>query len=130
VELDHLYMDTSLDTQITKAIAAHAKWKRRLRDAIETGTSDIDTSTAGRDNVCEFGKWLHGDVPASQKGSPHHATCIKLHAQFHKAAADVLVLALRGRKDEAEQLLKTSGSPFNAASAALTREMTAWKQAA
>jgi hypothetical protein len=40
------------------------------------------------------------------------------------------VLALRGRKDEAEQLLKTSGSPFNAASAALTREMTAWKQAA
>ena len=72
MKLDDPGMDTNLDTQITKAIAAHAKWKRRLRDAIETGTSDIDTSTAGRDNVCEFGKWLHGDVPASQKGSPHY----------------------------------------------------------
>jgi hypothetical protein len=123
-------MDTNLDTQITKAVAAHAKWKRRLRDAIETGSSDVDVSTAGRDNACEFGKWLHGEVPASQKGSPHHTACVKLHAQFHKAAADVLVLALRGKKAEADQLLKTAGSPFNAASAALTHEMMAWKKAA
>jgi chemoreceptor zinc-binding protein len=130
VKLDDPGMDTNLDTQITKAVAAHAKWKRRLRDAIDTGTSDIDTSTAGRDNVCEFGKWLHGDVPVSQKASPHYTACVTLHAQFHKAAADVLALALRGKKDEAEELLKASGSPFNHASAALTHEMMAWKQAA
>ena len=101
-----------------------------LRDAIDTGTSDIDTSTAGRDNLCEFGKWLHSDVPASQKGSPHYTACVTLHAQFHKAAAEVLALALRGKKDEADQLLKASSSPFNSASAALTHEMMAWKQAA
>ena len=123
-------MDTTLDIQITKAIAAHAKWKRRLRDAIDTGTSDIDISTAGRDNACEFGQWLHGGVPASQKHSPHHTACVNLHAQFHKTASDVLALALRGKKDEADELLKAPSSPFNSASAALTREMTAWKQAA
>lgn len=39
-------MDTSLDSQITLSISAHAKWKNRLKQAIATGNSDIDVATA------------------------------------------------------------------------------------
>jgi hypothetical protein len=29
-----------------------------MHAAIDTGSSDVTVSTAARDNVCEFGKWL------------------------------------------------------------------------
>jgi hypothetical protein len=122
-------MDQNLNTQITKAIAAHASWKRRLRDAIDTGSSDVNVHTAGRDDVCEFGQWLHSGSAAAS-GASQHRTCLELHARFHKAAADVLQLALEGHKGEAEQRLKAIDSEFNAASAALTREMMAWQRVA
>jgi methyl-accepting chemotaxis protein len=121
-------MDTNLDTQMNNAIAAHARWKTRLKHAIETGTFDVDVRTAARDNACDFGRWLHEGIPASQKASPHYQTCVELHARFHTAAAEVLRLALAGKKDEAEHMLRDSSSPFTTASVGLTREMTFWKQ--
>ena len=123
-------MDTSLDSQITLAISAHAKWKNRLKQAIATGNSDIDVATAARDNACDFGRWLHTGVTLAQKQAPQYRACVELHSRFHAAAADVLKLAVTGKKDEAAQLLSASNSPFNAASTALTREMMAWKNAA
>ncbi len=123
-------MGQDTNTHITRAVAAHAGWQRRLREAIDTGSSDVNGSTAARDNVCEFGKWLHGGVPAAHAQSPQHQTCLELHACFHKAAAEVLRLALAGHKDEAEQLLEAGGGELNAASAALTREMMTWQRAA
>ena len=128
-EPDHRCMHQNLNPQVTKAIAAHASWKRRLRDAIDTGASDVTVSTAARDNVCEFGQWLHGES-VSASHAPQHRTCLELHAHFHKAAADVLRLALAGQKDEAEHRLQAIDSEFNAASAALTRAMMTWQQAA
>ena len=43
---------------IDKAIAAHARWKSHLRQAIETGTSEWTVDRVRPDNVCEFGHWL------------------------------------------------------------------------
>jgi hypothetical protein len=127
---DYPAMDTNLNTQLNNAIAAHARWKTRLKKAIETSSFDVDVRTTARDNACDFGRWLHEGVTTSDKASPHYQVCVDLHARFHKAAAEVLRLALEGKKDEAEQLLRAPNSPFTTASVGLTREMTFWKQAA
>ena len=48
---------------ITHAIASHAKWKYRLRQAIDTGMSDWTVAEVRADDRCEFGEWLR-DLPA------------------------------------------------------------------
>jgi hypothetical protein len=52
---------------------------------------------------------------------------ISLHADFHKAAADVLELALAGKKEEAHAAL-ARGSHFALLSSKLTTPMMEWKR--
>jgi methyl-accepting chemotaxis protein len=108
------------------AIAAHAKWKYRLREAIDTGTSQWQVQDVRTDNACEFGKWLI-EVPLSQRLSEHYKTVRDLHAQFHVAAADVLALALAGLRDEANAAIAI-GSRFAAVSSKLTMAVVAWRE--
>jgi hypothetical protein len=110
---------------ITKGIGAHGMWKQRLLDAIKTGQSEWTPSTVSQDNQCEFGKWLYS-CSAQEKSSPHYNNIKDLHAQFHKAAANVLDLALTGKKPEAEKAIGTD-SEYMTASSALTKEMRNWK---
>jgi chemoreceptor zinc-binding protein len=128
--LEESAMDTSLDSQITLAISAHAKWKSRLKTAIASGNCDIDVATAARDNVCDFGRWLHTGVSLAQKQAPQYAACVELHARFHRAAAEVLKLAIAGKKEDATRLLTAVDGDFSKSSVALTHEMMAWKRAA
>lgn len=121
-------MDTNVRDQITAAIAAHGKWKTRLKSAIGQGTSEFSPATVRLDNACDFGKWLRSAGPEARK-SEHFHHAVALHAEFHKAAADVLALALAGKKDEAEAKLDLGGE-FAHLSAELTREMSAWLKAA
>jgi methyl-accepting chemotaxis protein len=108
------------------AIAAHAKWKYRLREAIDTGTSQWRAQDVRTDNACEFGKWLI-EMPVSQRLSKHYKTVRDLHAQFHKVAADVLELALAGLKDEANAAIAI-GSRFAAVSSKLTMAVVALRE--
>ncbi len=110
---------------ITKGIGAHGMWKQRLLDAINTGKSEWTPDVVCQDNQCEFGKWLYSCTSAEQS-SPHYQSVRGLHADFHKAAADVLQLALSGNKSDAEQAV-SPGSQYASASSALTKEMIAWK---
>jgi methyl-accepting chemotaxis protein len=121
-------MDSNVHDQITAAIAAHGKWKTRLKSAIGQGTSEFAPATVRRHDACDFGKWLQSAGPGA-KSSPHYGHAVALHAQFHEAAAEVLALALAGKKAEAEAKLG-SGSAFAHSSAELTREMSAWLHAA
>ncbi len=52
---------------------------------------------------------------------------IKLHTEFHTAAADVLELALAGRKQEAEAAIAL-GSRFMLVSSDMTMTLSAWKE--
>lgn len=63
------------------------------------------------------------------KTSPHYGQAVALHAKFHEAAAEVLALALEGRKAEAEAKPNIGGE-FAHTSALLTREMSSWLNAA
>ena len=111
---------------IVHGIASHARWKYRLRQAIKTGTSEWTVPTVRVDDQCEFGIWLRSAPPAEQRGE-HWKTVQTRHGEFHRAAADVLELALSGRRDEAEAAIAPS-SRFAEVSKRLTLAMMAWKE--
>lgn len=110
------------------AIAAHAKWKYHLMDAVSTGRSEWHVNSVRADNACQFGKWLSA-LPLSEKLSEHCRKVRALHTEFHWLAADVLELALAGRKDEAAAAMALRGR-FATVSSSLTMAVLAWKEAA
>ncbi len=118
-------MSSDMVKNITDAIGAHGAWKLRLRTAINTGRSDAKPSDVRCDDRCALGEWLHGPAMDTQtrSGLPYQVTK-RLHAEFHGTAADVLTLALDGRKDEASSLLN---GDFTARSEKLVRALTKWK---
>lgn len=113
---------------IRSAIAAHGRWKARLKTAIDTGKIDIPVEVVEADDQCAFGEWLKSlaGTPEAQN-SPHYSKCKELHAQFHKVAAKVVRLALAGNVKEAEQMM-ANGGQNSITSAALTRAMMDWEQ--
>ena len=111
---------------VNKAIGAHSLWKQRLLTAIEAGNSELTVDQVAKDNACEFGKWLHGAaVTAELRNTSDFEACQELHAAFHKAAADVLRLAVSGNKSQALAELGGQGK-FAALSSALTLRMMKW----
>jgi hypothetical protein len=111
--------------EITKAIGAHGRWKERLREAIDNGHSEFTVEDLRSDHRCDFGKWLYSLSPVEQQSS-HWQTVKDLHITFHREAAHVLDLALKGERQKAENAFQL-GSDFLNASASLTRAMMKWK---
>lgn len=111
-------MDTS------KFVSAHYHWKIRLKQAIETGKCDITVDIASKDNCCDFGKHFYS-LPANVQRSPFGQTVRTKHAEFHKEAAQILALALAGKKDEASRRI-ASQSTFAKLSTEVTNLITEW----
>ncbi|MCL3860830.1 methyl-accepting chemotaxis protein [Actinotalea sp. K2] len=111
---------------LRKAIAAHAAWKKRLREAIDTGRrpEGVDLATAGRDDVCAFGTWLHSGE-AARLDAARTATVTKQHATFHRSAGAVLSAAVSGRREEATALMGASDG-YTGAASALTDSLVGW----
>ena len=117
----------NLEEQIASAVGAHGLWKGRLRAAVESGVTDVPVEVARDDRQCGFGRWLHGArVDEKARRSSHYATCMELHRRFHQAAAEVLSLAVAGKKQEASKALAPDRE-FTRASIDLTRAMLAWQ---
>jgi hypothetical protein len=115
-------------TIFDRAIAAHAMWKYRLFQAIKAGKSDATVTDAAAVDRCDFGKWLQS-LPPSECQSDRCKKVRSLHTEFHKNAAEVLELALRGRSEEAKSAIAL-GSRFSSVSAELTMALSEWKEAA
>jgi hypothetical protein len=115
-----------IEQQIQSAIEAHAEWKLRLNNAIETGRSSHTVATACQDNQCALGRWLY-DLDAVTKATSRWACVRSTHAEFHREAASILALALAGDKRGAKSRM-TFSSPFIGLSHRLTAELTAWKR--
>jgi methyl-accepting chemotaxis protein len=94
------------------AIEAHEKWKQRL-DAVISGRSSekLDYQTVCRDDLCVLGKWLHGPGRECCSKFEVFTELVNTHAQFHKAAGEVLQAAQQGRKDEARNLMHRGAFP-------------------
>ncbi|TGD72325.1 hypothetical protein E4634_15280 [Mangrovimicrobium sediminis] len=117
----------SIHEEIPKAVAAHGKWKSKLRAAIDTGEAESTPEKVKMDNNCSFGIWLHERIDDQHRGSPFYRDVLQLHADFHKEAGSILELALNGDKDEANKRIGL-GSNFSSISAQLTNKMTEWKE--
>lgn len=111
---------------INTAISGHAEWKQRLRSAIDTGKSEWSVDKVSPDNLCAFGKWLYS-LPTTEQQEERWKLVRALHADFHKEAAKVLDLALRGIKEDAKTLMSFD-SAYAKTSAKLTWEMMEWRK--
>lgn len=120
-------MDEAFAQQIKRAIGAHGMWKTRLKQAIATGKSEFDPATVARDDACEFGQWL-ASVDGGHRSDMDWTKVRESHAAFHRAAADVLRLALSGHADQANAAMQP-GAPFAEASTACTATMLHWEHA-
>jgi Chemoreceptor zinc-binding domain len=110
---------------IEAALTAHAQWKKRLQDAVEAGQSTFRVEDVHKDNVCQFGQWLHG-LPETDKQTAAFMKVRELHAAFHRIAGEILHLALSRKKTEALKALEFGG-PYGKATGELVLALQAWK---
>lgn len=76
---------------LDEAIAAHNRWKMRLRLYLK-GASDpgIDPRTAHRDDQCELGKWIHGPGRDTFGRDLDFAVLEGHHRDFHEEVGRVV----------------------------------------
>lgn len=97
-------------------VLAHSQWKRKLRDAIEGGKA-LDAAAAGRDDLCELGKWMAGEG-AAYANLPAYQDLKAKHAKFHASVASVINQAHSLPKEKALELLDPLNSEFGQVSSA------------
>ena len=90
---------------LNKAITAHSAWKGRLRTAVDGGEVP-DPATVRVDNLCDLGKWIHGEGKELEARPEFQDLRVK-HARFHAAAAAVINLVVAKKTAEAAQSLDT-----------------------
>jgi hypothetical protein len=120
----------TVQDEIRSAIEAHGLWKARLKAAIESGSCETPLQSAEQEGECPFGRWLCSEgAGARLQGRAEYRRCQQLHREFHRAAGDVLALALSGWKEDALQAIAPHGR-FGQISASLIRALTELDRAA
>ncbi len=95
-----------MKTVLIEALSAHIAWKEKLREAIDVGIIDPPSAKIREDNLCAFGKWLYSsDISDEVKASPYYENTRKIHAEFHKVASEVAMLAEIGEKEKAREMM-------------------------
>ena len=97
--------DSDFAKGIIAAIGAHGAWKLRLKSAVASGRADITVEQARRDDCCDLGRMLHGQLSPAQKANPTVGRVVDLHKQFHQAAGDALAQALGGQAAQANRII-------------------------
>lgn len=93
-----------------KMVLAHARWKIRLKSAIEGG-EQIDAASAGRDDLCDLGKWMDGEGLRHAQLEAYKDLKAK-HTKFHKCVADVVVRSHSCSKKSALEFIDPLKSDF------------------
>lgn len=116
--------------EIDLAIEAHQLWKTRLAEAIHSHTVDVPVERIARDDCCEFGAWLYSDkINDLIKASQRYKLVRHLHADFHKAAAEVAACVVNSDSQSANELMSESGR-FSVASKRLVAALLDWRKVA
>lgn len=119
-------MGQDFSRQITEAIGAHGVWKLRLGTAVATGRSEVSSRDVGRDDRCDFGRWLHGpNIPAEVKNGVPYKVDKRLHAESHQCAGSVLQCVEVGDSTGARDKL---ASDYVERSEKLLRALNKWKR--
>ncbi len=117
-------MSENIKEAITKAIGSHGMWKARLRDAIESQTSEFEVDFVRSCHNCEFGKWLDDDKSELAQDK-FYDTIYNMHKDVHMKTANVMSLALEGKSAEAQESMD---GQFTESSTALISEMMKWSK--
>ena len=116
-----------LELEISKAIRSRERWKVKLSASIKSGTVTADALDVGRDDICDFGRWLYGStIPKDAQYDPHYISVQLLHVKFHKCAEKVVYLLSEGRKTDAGALM-ASDSEYTMTSDNLIATMVDWR---
>ena len=116
-----------LELEISQAIRSHERWKAKLSASIRSGTVTADALDVGRDDICDFGRWLYGStIPKDERYDPNYIIVRFLHSKFHECAGKVVYLLSEGRKVEASALMAGDGE-YTKISDQLTATMVEWK---
>lgn len=93
------------------AIKAHVDWKMKLSRYLKNPDNSLDHKVVCKDNTCALGQWMYGEGQAYKAFGPDlFETVRSSHAEFHKAAGEIVrMINVRDFK-AAERLLGPSGS--------------------
>lgn len=90
-----------------KAADAHLAWVGELWDDL-MHRAPLDAPAVGRDDLCDLGKWLHGEGQRYRDLDGFQAL-EALHRDFHRCAAHSVELAQAGKLQEALGRLDAGG---------------------
>jgi len=110
---DYSHMD------LNDAIAAHSLFKTRLAMYVAKPDWTLDPRTIEAPNHCEIGKWIYG-VGRAFEGWEAFSQLEQVHAQFHKAAAEIVIDANAG-EHVLDDVVVGSSSEFAKRSSELVR---------
>ena len=113
-------------TTFDQAVAAHAQWKYRLYQAINTGKSEWTVAQVRTDDQCDLGKWLRS-LPMSEQQSERYKEIWASHVEFHTIASEVLEMALVGRTEEAKAAVALD-TRFSGITTKMIMGLSAWKE--
>ena len=109
-----------------EAIAAHSAWKQKLAIYLAKPDKSIDSAKLALDNQCELGKWIHSQG-APLTGNAAFQELKKEHANFHKAASDIVKRADSGQK-VTEEIALGGKSPYAACSGKVVNALVKMKR--
>ncbi|MFI3195404.1 MAG: methyl-accepting chemotaxis protein [Methylococcaceae bacterium] len=101
--------------ELDNALHKHAEWKVKFRTAINHHEK-LDAVTISKDNCCDFGKWIHGDIKNQLAHLNSFKECLSKHTLFHIEAGNVAQTINNEQYDKAHILLNNADSSFVSAS--------------
>jgi Chemoreceptor zinc-binding domain len=92
------------------AMTTHVCCKACLNQAMETGVCNPPSAVIRDNQMCEFGKWLHSsELSADILSSEHYVNILKIHTDFHTAAAEVMEMVEIGETEQAKKMILDDG---------------------
>ncbi|HRY29772.1 MAG TPA: CZB domain-containing protein [Elusimicrobiota bacterium] len=98
---------------LDEAMQAHVNWKMRLREYCRPNRrEELDPAAVGKDNRCALGLWIHGEGEGKYGNSSEFKNLVTAHAEFHRAASQVVELVNGGKVEEGLKILDDPQSTF------------------
>ena len=94
------------ELDVISAIEAHVRWKIRLEAYISgEGDEKLDPDVVCKDDVCALGQWIYGSGNEDFGHTEQFSDLKSTHADFHRAAADIIRESDKGEKGNAMKML-------------------------
>lgn len=91
---------------LKNVIDAHFEWKSRLESTLDGSSSKTyDAADVAKDNLCTLGKWLYGPGKKLYSKLPEYKELLKVHAEFHICASEILIDHDGGDTEQANKKL-------------------------